>query len=105
VAGDLTALGGAVALRRRPRSRAGSGALLRASLLPRGIVRLFAAGRRLSRDAGQDPLDVLATPAFEALLDGAELSSVVTADAVATLVEGVVAGRLAAHAWGPALVG
>jgi hypothetical protein len=110
-AGDLTALGGAVGADEARALCAADPARVRGLARFFGrhfyrerIVRLFAAGRRLSRDAGQDPLDVLATPAFEALLDGAELGSVATADAVATLVEGVVAGRLAAHAWGPALV-
>lgn len=67
------------------------------------IVRLFAASRRLAQEAGHDPLDVLEGSAFATLLDGAELGSAATADAVATLVEGEVAGALAARPWGAAL--
>jgi hypothetical protein len=68
------------------------------------IVRLFAASRRLAREAGRDPLAVLGTAAFARLLAGAELGSVATADAVATLVEREVASVLGAHTWGPELV-
>ena len=66
------------------------------------IVRLFAAGRRLAREAGADPLDVLERRAFD--LDDAELGSAATADAVARLVEAVVAERLIREPWGAALV-
>jgi hypothetical protein len=67
------------------------------------IVRLFAASRRVAQEAGHDPLDVLEGSAFATLLDGAELGSAATADEVATLVEGEVAGALAARPWGAAL--
>jgi hypothetical protein len=68
------------------------------------IVRLFAAGRRLAREAGADPLDVLERRAFGDILDDAELGSAATADAVARLVEAVVAERLIREPWGAALV-
>ena len=67
------------------------------------IVRLFAASRRLAREAERDPLAILDTPAFAALLERAELGSAATADAVATLVEAEVASLLGARPWGPAL--
>jgi hypothetical protein len=68
------------------------------------IVRLFAASRRLAREAGRDPLDVLDTSTFARVLEGAELGSAATADAVATLVEADVVRLLGARAWGPTLV-
>jgi hypothetical protein len=67
------------------------------------IVRLFAASRRLAQEAGHDPLDVLEGSAFATLLDGAQLGSAATAAAVASLVEGEIAGALAARPWGAAL--
>lgn len=51
------------------------------------IVRLFAASRALARRRGADPLAVLEGPAFDALLDAAEVGSAATAERVATLVE------------------
>jgi hypothetical protein len=68
------------------------------------IVRLFAAGRRLARDAGQDPLRALDSAHFAALLDEAELGSGASADRVAALVEGELSGVLAGRPWGPALL-
>jgi hypothetical protein len=67
------------------------------------IVRLFAASRRLAREAGTDPLRVLESPAFGTLLDHAELGSAETADAVASLVERELAGPLGGRAWGTAV--
>jgi hypothetical protein len=60
------------------------------------IVRLFAASRALARARRIDPLRVLESPAFAALLDRAELGSAVTADGVARLVEADLGGALAA---------
>jgi hypothetical protein len=61
------------------------------------IVRLFAAGRRLAGEGGEDLLGLLATPAFDALLETAEVGSAATADRVATLVE----ARLGLKGGGP----
>ena len=52
------------------------------------IVRLFAASRALARARGSDPLELLATPAFDALLESAEVGSAATAEQVAVVVEG-----------------
>jgi hypothetical protein len=68
------------------------------------IVRLFAACRRLAREAGWDPLDVLATGAFATLLEEAELGSSATAETVARMVEDRVGNVLAPRPWGGALV-
>ncbi len=51
------------------------------------IVRLFAAGRTLARARGRDPLVLLDTPEFSALVDAAEVGSSATADRIAALVE------------------
>jgi hypothetical protein len=67
------------------------------------IVRLFAAGRRLAQETGHDPLDVLDGSAFASLLEGAELGSAATAQAVAMLVEGELTDTLTARPWGSAL--
>jgi hypothetical protein len=67
------------------------------------IVRLFAAGRRLAREAGHDPLDILGSAPFAALLDEAELGSAATAQAVSALVEGDLTGILTTRPWGSAL--
>ncbi|MBI3455924.1 MAG: hypothetical protein HY002_09080 [Candidatus Rokubacteria bacterium] len=58
------------------------------------IVRLFAASRRLARRHGTDPLGLLETPAFGALLESAEVGSAATAEAVAVLVEGALQAPL-----------
>jgi hypothetical protein len=64
------------------------------------IVRLYAAGRRLARAVGPDPLTLLAEAAFTALLDAAELGSAATAVRVAARVEARLGPALARHAWG-----
>ena len=51
------------------------------------IVRLFAASRRLARERGRDPLALLETPAFGALLEAAEVGSAGSAERVASLAE------------------
>jgi hypothetical protein len=68
------------------------------------IVRLFAACRRLARDAGRDPLALLDEPAFRALLARAEVGTAQTADAVAALVEGEARPIVAGRPWGAALL-
>jgi hypothetical protein len=68
------------------------------------IVRLFAAGRRVARESGRDPLRVLEGPAFGAFLDSAELGSTGSAETVARLVEDELAPVLGAVGWGPALL-
>lgn len=67
------------------------------------IVRLFAACRRLAREAGCDPLGVLGSSAFGTLLARAEVGSAATAEGVAALVEQAVEPVLAARPWGRAL--
>ena len=52
------------------------------------IVRLFRYGRALALKAGHDPLGLLESPEFRALLDSVVLGSAASADAVARLVEG-----------------
>lgn len=64
------------------------------------IVRLFAGSRALARQRGRDPLAILDTPAFDRVLDEAEVGSAVTADAVAGLVETSLAGPLGDLPWG-----
>ena len=59
------------------------------------IVRLFAASRMLARARGTDPLALLASPAFAAILDRAELGSAATAERVGSLVEGALRDVLA----------
>ena len=68
------------------------------------IVRLFAASRTLARDRGVDPLGVLDTPAFDALLEAAELGSTATAEQAAALVEAALRPPLAAVPYGRDLV-
>jgi hypothetical protein len=68
------------------------------------IVRLFAASRVLARARGQDPLLVLETPSFAALLDEAELGSAGTADVVAGLVEAHLDAALGGLPYGRDLV-
>lgn len=51
------------------------------------IVRLFAASRALARRRDADPLALLEDPAFDTLLDTAEVGSAETAEHVAALVE------------------
>jgi hypothetical protein len=109
-AGDLAALGPRVGAAEAAVLGASDPARLRglARFLGRHfyrerIVRLFAASRRLAREAGADPLRVLDAPAFAVLLDGAELGSAATASAVAALVEREIAGPLGARPWGPAV--
>ena len=58
------------------------------------IVRLFAASRRLARERGRDPLALLDTRAFDALLEMAEVGSAATAEGVAAMVERHLAGVL-----------
>jgi hypothetical protein len=64
------------------------------------IVRLFAASRALARQRGVDPLAVLDTPAFDAVLASAELGSLATAERVAGLVEQRLEAPLSALAYG-----
>lgn len=64
------------------------------------IVRLFAASRLLARRRGADPLGVLDTPAFAAVLESAELGSAATAEQVAELVEAALQAPLAALSYG-----
>jgi hypothetical protein len=68
------------------------------------IVRLFAASRALARRCGVDPLDILKTPAFDALLEMAELGSAATAEQVAAMVETTLRAPLERLAYGPDLV-
>jgi hypothetical protein len=68
------------------------------------IVRLFAASRVLARRQGLDPLGVLDGPAFDALLDAAEVGSPETAERVAALVETALATALGGVAYGRDLV-
>jgi len=68
------------------------------------IVRLFAASRRLAREAGCDPLTLLETPTFDTVLDVAEVGSLATAERVVALVEVRLLGALGARDYGPALV-
>jgi hypothetical protein len=68
------------------------------------IVRLFAGSRVLARRRGQDPLRVIDTPAFDALLEGAEVGSAETAERVAALVETALAAALGEVAYGRDLV-
>jgi len=109
-AGDVAALGGAVGVEEARALCAadsvrigGLARFLGRHFYRERIVRLFAGSRRLTREAGRDPLAILDTPAFGGLLERAELGSAATADAVATLVEAEVASLLAARPWGPAL--
>lgn len=110
VAGDVAALGTAVGVEEAralcaadPSRIRGLARFLGRHFYRERIVRLFAASRRLAREAGRDPLAILDTPAFGRLLERAELGSAATADAVATLVEAEVANLLAARPWEPAL--
>lgn len=68
------------------------------------IVRLYAAGRRLGRAVGPDPLDLLGEAPFGAVLETAELGSAATAERVALLVEARLRPLLARHPWGDDLV-
>ena len=68
------------------------------------VVRLYAAGRRLARAVGSDPLTLLDEPAFTAVLEAAELGSAATAERVAGLVEARLAPALARHPWGADLM-
>jgi hypothetical protein len=69
------------------------------------IVRLFAASRRLARDRGEDLLDVLDGPAFDALLESADVGSTETAERVAALVEARMAPLLTGIPYGRDLLG
>jgi hypothetical protein len=64
------------------------------------IVRLFAASRVLARRRGLDPLGVIDDPAFDALLDAAEVGSAETAERVAALVETALAAALGGVTYG-----
>ncbi len=68
------------------------------------IVRLFRYSRALSLTAGREPLAVLNSAAFRALLDSAVLGSPATAEAVAKLVERRLLSDLAGRAFATALV-
>ncbi len=68
------------------------------------IVRLFAASRRLARPRGGDVLDLLHTPAFDALLDTAEVGAGATAERVAALVEARLGAPLGELPYGPDLL-
>jgi len=68
------------------------------------IVRIFAASRVLARRHGVDPLGVIDAPAFDALLDAAEVGSAETAERVAGLVETVLAAALDGVTYGRDLV-
>lgn len=68
------------------------------------IVRLFAASRRFAREQGRDPLAQLETPAFDSLLETAEVGSAATAERVAALVEARLLEALGERPYGPDLV-
>lgn len=68
------------------------------------IVRLFAASRALARRRGEDPLGLLRTPAFDALLEAAEVGSAETADRIGALVEARLLAALGDLPSGPDLV-
>ncbi|MBI3079387.1 MAG: hypothetical protein HYY85_20750 [Deltaproteobacteria bacterium] len=69
------------------------------------IVRLFRYSRALLAPAGHDPLDVMESAAFSAVLDFAVLGSPASADAAANLVEQRVLTDLADRPYGRDLVG
>lgn len=68
------------------------------------IVRLFRSSRALALARGRDPLGVLESAEFRALLDAAVLGSPATAEAVARLVEAELLRALADRPYGTALV-
>jgi hypothetical protein len=68
------------------------------------IVRLFAASRVLARREGLDLLGLIGDPAFDALLEVAEVGSRETAERVASLVEPALAAALGGVAYGRDLV-
>ncbi len=69
------------------------------------IVRLFRYSRALSAAGGRDPLAILESTAFSAVLEDAVLGSPATADAVARLVEARLLADLTDRPFGAALVG
>lgn len=68
------------------------------------IVRLFAASRALARRRGVDPLVLLHEPAFDALLEAAEVGSAGTAERLAGRVEARLLAALGDLPWGRDLV-
>lgn len=68
------------------------------------IVRLFAASRRLAWERGRDPLTLVETLAFDALLEAAEVGSGATAEGMAVLIERWLLEALDAHPYARDLV-